>query len=226
MRVILAFATTLALASSAAAQTVPDRYGPARPVVMAAATTPAAVYGGRMLSWSSKTAPVAEAPQVPQAPPAPQPRAERPPAQADLMSRAYTLGAVEQPTPAPARPASLYDSPSPQAFAPQPLAPQPAPIARQSAPAPRQSAPAPAVAQQQQPAEPIRMAAAPMTPPGGGAPVRLYSLHRQYGMTPDPTPQVPKGEHYVLIGPPDTAQPNPDSDADAAKADDGPARPF
>lgn len=208
MRVILAIATGLAFfATAAAAQTVPDRYGPPRAGVQTASAAQAMAYGGRMLSWASKVepAPAASRPPEPAAAQAqaPQPRREL------MASRAYTLGEIEQapePQPAyaaapPARPASLYDTPAPRTAA---AAPQPAP----AAPAPVRLAAAPT--------------ASPMAAPGGGAPTRLYSLHREYGMAPDPTPQVPAGERYVLVGPPDAPQPAPD----AAKADDGQDRPF
>ena len=75
------------------------------------------------------------------------------------------------------------------------------------------------------PNAPLRMAATPSSVAADGAPVRLYSLHREYGMTPDPTPPTPKGQHYVLVGPPDTAEPDSNA-AEAAKADSRPDRPF
>lgn len=210
MRVILAIAIGLAFATTAAAQTVPDRYGPPRAGVQTASAAQAMAYGGRMLSWASKVEPApAVAPRAPE-PAAPQAQAPQP--RRELMaSRAYTLGEIEQapePQPAhaaapPARPASLYDTPAPRTAA---AAPQPAPVA--APPAPVRVAAAPT--------------AAPMAAPGGGAPTRLYSLHREYGMAPDPTPQVPAGERYVLVGPPDAPQPAPDG----AKADDGQDRPF
>ncbi len=92
-------------------------------------------------------------------------------------------------------PTSIYDQaaaapPAPQA---QPQyqhpAPSPAEVPRQIA----QSAPLPAAR------------------PGG---VQLYSLHREYGLTPDAIPAPPQGPNYILVGPPD-APPAED------KADEG-----
>ena len=45
----------------------------------------------------------------------------------------------------------------------------------------------------------------PAARPGG---VQLYSLHREYGLTPDAIPAPPQGPNYILVGPPD-APPEP-----------------
>ena len=46
---------------------------------------------------------------------------------------------------------------------------------------------------------------------------RLYSLHREYGLSPDAIPAPPKGDNYVLIGPADEPKPDKDeSDKDDA----------
>ena len=53
--------------------------------------------------------------------------------------------------------------------------------------------------------------------------MRLYSLHRAYGMSPDPIPAPTEG-HTVLIGPPDhgaAADQGQDGDADQDQADGG-----
>lgn len=185
MRVLLAVTIGLCGATAAAAQAVPDRYGPAR----TGAVTVAA-YSGATLSWPSKAA-------VREAPAAPVQAAQAAPVRPApvIAERAYTLGSAA-PTPAPSpaalRPARLYDTPPPQAAA----------------------QPAPAV----QPAPPPRAMAA------AGAPTRFYSLHREYGMAPDPTPPQSSSPGYVLIGPSDTAASPPQRDADADG--DGPTRQF
>ncbi|WP_305284416.1 hypothetical protein [Phenylobacterium sp.] len=51
---------------------------------------------------------------------------------------------------------------------------------------------------------------------------QLYSLHREYGMTPDAIPAPPQGQNYILVGPPDAppAEDNPDApDRDAEGLD-------
>jgi hypothetical protein len=53
--------------------------------------------------------------------------------------------------------------------------------------------------------------------------VRFYSLHREYGMTPDPIPQSTE-DHTVLVGPPDNGpaahDQGGDQDQDGAGDDD------
>jgi hypothetical protein len=95
----------------------------------------------------------------------------------------------QQDAPPPERPATA-------AFAP-PSAPAPEPVA---APAPQ---PAAAFAQ---PAS----APAQAQPAQGTTGVHFYSLHRAYGMSPDPIPAPSEG-HTVLIAPPD---PGPDAQGD------------
>ena len=167
MRVLLTATIGLCCATGAAAQPVPDRYGPPRTEAVTVAA-----YSGPMLSWPSRAAAPARAEPAP-APAAPE--------------RARTLGqpapALTPQTPPAPRPANLYDTPGPQAAA------QPAPA---------------------------RLASASAT----GAPTRFYSLHREYGMTPDPTPAQTSAPRYVLIGPPDGAASAPQRDADSS------SRPF
>lgn len=96
--------------------------------------------------------------------------------------------------------------------------PAPAPaLTPQTPPAPRPAnlydTPGPQAAAQPAPA---RLASASAT----GAPTRFYSLHREYGMTPDPTPAQTSAPRYVLIGPPDGAASAPQRDADSS------SRPF
>ncbi|WP_374571614.1 hypothetical protein [Phenylobacterium sp.] len=219
MRMGLALITCLACATSAAAQTAPDRYGPVRTPARAPAQAPmltasaadTLTYGSRMLSWASKVEPAPAAAPAPVSAPLAAPAPQRP---AATDPRAYTLGEIEPaPRPAPARqapvPASLYDSPAP------------APAAPVQAARPEPASAAPVAAAQVQPAQPaaapVRVAAAsPMAGAGGGVPVRFYSVAREYGLTPDPLPPTPKGDHYVLIGPSDEAT-APDSDSNSAK---------
>lgn len=225
MRLVLAFAAVLASSTAATAQVVQDRYGPPRAVASAAApgTRTAALgapYGGRMLNWTGRLqAPVEAArPAPPPAPAtvvrprpaepgdnlyatpaAPPPRAEppAPPRQPVALRRLAPpppRSVAVQPPPAPPRDSrDAAPEPSPVAAparADAPIEPQ-RPLVR-AEPAPRQAATAPA---------------APTPPPvaqrPGQAPPRLYSLHRQYGMTPDLIPPQPSAPRYVLIGPPD-----------------------
>jgi hypothetical protein len=162
-------------------------------------------YHGPYLSWAGKSAPAASAPapmaaSMP-APPAPMPAPPQP---------------AWQPPPPPA-----YSEPLPPPLPPAPAAyvqpasapaPPPAPVAM-AAPAPR---PGPAPSQPQTLAQ--------NTPPAASAPVsaRFYSLHREYGMTPDPV-TLPTERPMVLVGPPDDAPAQaatPDSAAGVGDADD------
>ena len=169
-------------AAPAAAQSPPDRYGPAR----SAATLAMSAYGGRMLTWSGKSAEQVPAP-------------------------------VEQAAPSLVRPAPAVFAPPPL-VAPAPAAapaPAPAPIARLTERAAPPSAPQPAP----QPFTVAATAPAALRAPGGGAPTRLYSLHRAYGLSPDPAPQVESAPRYVLIAP-------AEAPATAAPDDADQERPF
>lgn len=113
---------------------------------------------------------------------------------------------------APAAPQPSEPAPEPQT-APPPSAPaeyRSAPAVFNPSPSPRPSsysqesaAPAPAASSQAAPA-PAALAQNPSPPPYSSAPVRVrfYSLHRAYGLRPDPI-AMPKRRPYVLIGPPD-----------------------
>ena len=50
--------------------------------------------------------------------------------------------------------------------------------------------------------------------------MRFYSLHRAYGMTPDPIPESTQG-HTVLIGPPDNGPAAHDQDQGGDQDQDG-----
>lgn len=200
-----------------------DRYGPPQPWTespqAASAQGPDAAYAGPMLGWAGKQAPqgpaadeAAMAPQRPEPmalsrqfayaqPPAP--RAAPPAPQVQPGYEPVLRGALPPVSdrapdllggpPAGPLPTSIYDQAAAAPPAPQPQpqyqAPPPAEAPRQIA----QSTPLPAAR------------------PGGA---QLYSLHREYGMTPDAIPAPPQGPNYILVGPPD-APPAED------KADEG-----
>ncbi|HEX3407657.1 MAG TPA: hypothetical protein VHS81_10505 [Caulobacteraceae bacterium] len=110
------------------------------------------------------------------------------------------------PAPAPAPPTEAAPAP---AAAPSPpdegaseLFPPPEPAAAQAAPAPAASAAPPSAAHNAQPAAAQPAAQAAPSTAQGPSSVRFYSLHRAYGMSPDPIPAPTEG-HTVLIGPPD-----------------------
>jgi hypothetical protein len=122
--------------------------------------------------------------------------------------------------PPPAPPRSDYAPPSRYMAPPSPSAAEP-----ESAPPPRiaRADPEPPPAAMAQPAAPP----APVVPPApaaadpGHTGPRFYSLHREYGIAPDPIP-IPAERSTVLVGPPDRgAEPG----ADAAGADDNAAKP-
>jgi hypothetical protein len=74
------------------------------------------------------------------------------------------------------------------------------------------------------PATQLRQAAPALSTAGGpGAPPRFYSLHREYGMTPDAIPAQPSQPRYVLVGPPDEPAGKPDGGKAASSDDDGPS---
>ncbi len=193
MRYVFALAAlAVPAAAFGATSAVEDRYGPAvtHTPPPAVSQAPAAVYAGPFLSWSSKssTPPVS----------APQPAAE--------------------PAPAPAAPASLYATPVPIAPAPAPIAVAP-PVRTVPTPAPSVPAAPPmqvmAAAEAPTPATPAAEAAAtPSTP----VHAHFYSLHRDYGDTPDPI-AMPVDRPMVLVGPPDLpAQPAGGDSGNSGKA--------
>jgi hypothetical protein len=131
------------------------------------------------------------------APPAAPPRSEMSYAPSPRYMAPASPPSVAEPPPesAPPPPRMVRANPEP----PPPAMAAPAP---QPAPAPV-AAPAPAVAE------------------SGHTGPRFYSLHRAYGITPDPIP-IPTERSTVLVGPPDRGA---DPGADAAGADDPPAKP-
>lgn len=178
-------------------------------------------YHGPYLAWSGKKAPeapppsdLAEARYAPAPDYAPgayvpqSPRSDAPPlndAAPHYIPASYAP--APQSAPAAQRHAAAFAPP-----APQPAQAAPAPVAAPSPPTTEgaselfpppeppaaQAAPAPAAAPS--PAHPAQASA--QGPAEGPTSVRFYSLHRDYGMAPDPIPAPTEG-HTVLIGPPD-----------------------
>lgn len=221
MRKLLVLAALLAVAVPAAAS---DRYGEARNLQAPDLSPPAP--GGRTLSWANKTAPSADAPAAYAGP--------EPLALAAQYMRGRSSGGPQQndlpPPPGDRRVASIYSSgyqpftpqepyrpqavqPAPRAL-PGPAAPEPAPQAA-SLPTSLYSPPPPeaAIGRPQQIAQ--AAPAAPAASAATGEGVRLYSVHRGYGLSPDAIP-APKGDNYVLIGPSESGlaggPPSEDSD--------------
>lgn len=196
MRVAFATCLLLAAAGQAAAAPAPqDRYGPPRPLALASAQP--STYAGPTLRWAGKrdAAPV---------------RAEAPaPAPALKLRETAPPLAPRRPEPQASLPQSLYDAPRRETQAPgRPVVAKPqAPVAP-SAPALRASAPRPVAA----PAQPQAVAAQTTQPAPRN---HFYSLHREYGLTPDAIPPAPADDRYVLIGPGEAA-PKDDKTTDSA----------
>ena len=175
---------------------------------------PQAAYHGPYLSWSGKKAPGARAgrPTSPEARYAPAPNydARRRRAAGPALRRAGDRPA-RSPAMARRRPRrSLSRRHSRRRRPPKPIRPPPPMRRRRPAAAPpvacaRRCAAAGDRAGARRGRRLRRSPAAPLRRPRrprGPASVRFYSLHREYGMTPDPIPQ-PTEDHTVLIGPPD-----------------------
>ncbi|MDP1873032.1 hypothetical protein [Phenylobacterium sp.] len=208
----------LASAAPAQAQTViQDRYGPPP---AAATRGPIGVgtdsYGGPMLSWSGKQS--LSPARAPNAPARPEPmalaRQFAPQSSPAAMPAAFVPPpAVNRPAPAvqpgyePVLRSSLPPTagPAPGLLGGPPPGPLPTSIYDQAA------RPAPAQAQAQSFAQ-----ASAAARPGGS---QLYSLHREYGMTPDAIPTPPSGPNYILVGPPDTPEVSDDGDEPAQGLD-------
>ena len=167
-------------------------------------------YSGPMLSWAGKTA----APVT--APPPPAPMA-MPSAPVGDEATAYVA------PPRRAAPAQRYVAP------PEDRSPPTQDETRTSVPAPPPAAPATAYVARARPpapqeAPPTQVAQAtpnptPAVSDSSRVPPRLYSLHREYGMTPDPI-AMPKDRGMVLVGPPDEAKKETPDDAAAAENGD------
>jgi hypothetical protein len=204
-------------------------------------TQPAA-YHGPYLTWAGKTDAVTTTEQADPAPsrstasesefaawPAPAPGAPRLHAAAAVATPAAYVAPphvyvppkrqrptavaayVAPPEPAPhrVRPTQLAASAPPELSARQPQPAQLAAATALSAPTAPAQPPAQAMAQNDTPAAPAQAAASPTTG------VHYYSLHREYGLTPDQV-VTPKDRPMVLIGPPDDPTPQKQDDADDA----------
>jgi hypothetical protein len=194
-----------------------------------------APYHGPYLTWAGKVvapppapppqarpaAPAYSAPAYSAPPPQPAPEVYRAPAPAAPLAMAYArptkspmtaAPAAAQPVAPPVRSAAPTAQSAPAAFANR-APPKPPAIAN---PAP------PHLATPQAPAAP--QAAAPQAPPSAPVGVRFYSLHRDYGMTPDPVP-LPAARPPVLIaapaGPPAQSQDDSDDGDKSAHKGDG-----
>jgi len=123
------------------------------------------------------------------------------PAQYAAPQRYATATPTYAPPPAPAEVAPA--APAPTAAAPYVAAPEPAarrrPPAQAAAPTPPAAAAAPAAQALAQNDAAAGPAVSPTLQPTG---VHYYSLHREYGLTPDAI-VTPKDRPMVLIGPPD-----------------------
>jgi hypothetical protein len=205
----------LALACAASsAHAAEDRYGPARAHPVQVAFAGGGAYGGRMLTWSSRAF-------VPQAP--------------EPAAVASPVAAPPAPMAAPAPIASTVAPPPELAYArpPQPIAAPPSPPVRAAAAAPAAISPRPEAAPRRTAAAPalpdslysppppapapqrLAQAPPPATAPTEGSHVRLYSVHRQYGLAPDAIPAPPaNASNYVLIGVPSDGDKRETADAD------------
>jgi hypothetical protein len=166
-------------------------------------------YQGPMLSWAGKTPQRVDQPVAPQ-----------PPVISDAPPPRYVA-----PSP-PRSPPPRYIAPPPaapeNASEPEPeSAPPPAPRIARVDPGPAPRAPVAEAAAPPTPAAATPAPAAAATPDPGHTGPRFYSLHREYGLTPDPIP-VPAQRSTVLVGPPDRGA---DPGQDAAGADDNPDKP-
>lgn len=198
--IVLSAGLQLACAAAASAQTaVQDRYGPPPAAAIrhsAPASQGAEPYGGQMLGWAGKRDPApaqgsAFAPARPEPMAlarqfAPPPQAYAPQAPAPRPTPSVQPG--YEPVLRSALPPAA--GPAPELLGGPPPASLPTSIYGQAAAAPAAPAPAPRTYAQ--------ASAAPR--PGGS---QLYSLHREYGMTPDAIPAPPVGDNYILVGPPD-----------------------
>ena len=203
----------------------------AEPMRRAALTPPAPIYQPPPMRPYVDPAPAQRMTPV-YAEPAPRPM---PPV--ETMRRQPVQTAVAPPPkPGPAAPAPIQVAARPPAADLAPRRTPPAAAQAQPRPgAPQSFAGADFDLPRQAPAKPVRTAAvAPRTPiaapvvrPPAPAPTpassvgrqapRLYSLHREYGLSPDAIPAPPKGDNYVLIGPADEPKPDKDeSDKDDA----------
>lgn len=207
MRVLPIACLLLTLSAPAMAE---DRYGPQNPVAVNAA--PAAAMPGARLTWHGKVEPSAPAADLNAGAPM------RPLADGALRrTGAYGQPALSMaapataaPLPAPAQQAANAAPPAENAPWKRLMGPAPAPAATNAladAPAPAAIAPA------SPPAPQPYAAARPAPAPGDQA--RYYSLHREYGETPDAIPAPQKTQVFLAGGPLDAGV----GDGDAVETD-------
>jgi hypothetical protein len=160
-------------------------------------------YQGPYLAWSGKQPAAA-------APPADLAEASYAPAPNYAPSSYVPQAPRNSPAPAAPRPAA---APWPPAGGASDLFPPAPPAAAQAAPA--------AAAQPPSAPSHVATAAAPVSAAAaeGTTSVRFYSLHRAYGMSPDPIP-APTAGHTVLIGPPDRGAAAQDQNQDQSQDGD------
>ena len=198
MRVLPFACLLLTLSAPAMAE---DRYGPQNPTAMNAAPSnaaPSAAMPSVRLSWHGKVEPSAPAADLDASAPM------RPLADGALRR----TGAYGQPLPVMPAPAMAAPPPAPaqQTANPAPQA-ENAPWKRLMGPAPAPAAtntmadaPAPAVTVPASPPAPqTQLAARPAAAAGDQA--RYYSLHREYGETPDAIPAPQKTQVFLDGGP-------------------------
>jgi hypothetical protein len=198
-------------------------------------------YQGPFLSWNDKAAPPAPQTASQAAPaarddaadlsearyaPAPDYDPGRYAAQAPRYAASAQDSTESRYGPAPTDSAPPAAAAAPAGYAPPPAEAAPSRGETASGEAPPSFAPAAGdmtVAHVPPSADAYRSPAGSTPPPaeqaGGTTSVRFYSLHRQYGMSPDPIPAPTQG-HTVLIGPPDQpASPKAQADQDQGGAD-------
>lgn len=184
---LLSIVVLFALADASVAQV---RYSVAELPKAAPAT--ARSVGLRTLSWPGKTA-IAQpaAPQPAYAPVAPRPMTRSLPAPVAPQVPAMTYGPPPPYPVAPPLPTSIYAPPPPAAASIAPIPPTP---------------PAPPAAPKVK-----ALAMASRMDPDAPASPRLYSVHRQYGETPDPIPLTPQffesSSQDLAAPPPPVARP-------------------
>jgi hypothetical protein len=218
---------------------------PASGRTMTMASLGAGAYDGRLLGWAGKAAPTPHplqpaelarpaeaaargaAPFTPAFTPQPMPQ----PARAAAWPQAPERPVAQRPVPErPVQVATRSAAPFTPAFDPPVRAqPAPAPAAQRAAPT-QAEAPAHPAGPQPAPARtayalaggpPDEQAPAPAAPPRVGSAPRFYSLHREYGRTPDAIPPQASAPRYVLIGPPDA--PDAKASSDHGDEDEAPS---
>jgi hypothetical protein len=186
---------------------------------------PQSGYHGPFLSWAGKSPPPTTAPA-----PAPAPAV----ASSDAADTTYVAPRRAAPrveaAPEPASPPPAVAQSEPASYRAPPTPPAP-----EAAPPPAVAEPAPTPAPYMAPPAPVHAAAAVAAPtqsadaatPAGSPKthVRFYSLHRAYGMTPDPI-AMPVKRPMVLVGPADASAGHSQNGAGDDASDGGKAAPH